>query len=76
MRAEQTTKCSVPFQKLRAKLGPCLTSLSPPPFSNTYITDRSKAERLWFSLLACFGVSFCTVVTFSVSRCYVKSLDS
>ena len=34
-----------------------------------YITDHSKAVLLiWFSVLACFGVSYCTVFTFFVSR--------
>ena len=37
-----------------------------------YITDRSKAVLLiWFSVFACFGVSFCTVFTLCVSRCYL-----
>ena len=37
------------------------------------ITDRFKAVLLiWFSVFACFGVSFCTVFIFCVSRCYIK----
>ena len=34
-----------------------------------YISGRSKAVLLvWFSVFACFGVIFCTVFTFFVSR--------
>ena len=34
-----------------------------------YITDRSKPVLLiWLSVFADFGVSFCTVFTFCVSR--------
>ena len=34
-----------------------------------HITDHSEAVLLiWFSVLACFGISFCTVFTFCVSR--------
>ena len=38
-----------------------------------YITDRSKAVLLiWFSVFACFSVSFCTVFTFCVSIYLVR----
>ena len=34
-----------------------------------HITDRSDVVLLiWFSVFACFGVSFCTVFSFCVSR--------
>ena len=66
MRTEQPTECFVPLQKLRARLVPFNRFKHPVMF---YITDRSKAVLLiWFSVFACFGVSFCTVFTFYVSR--------
>ena len=38
------------------------------------ITDRSKVVLLvWFSVFACFGVCFCIVFTFYVSRRYLVS---
>ena len=38
-------------------------------FGNILITDRFKAALLiWFSVFACFRVSFCTVFTFCESR--------
>ena len=62
MRKEQLTKFSEPLQKLRARLGTRYTG---------YITDRSKSKLLiLFSVFNCFGVSFCSVFTIDVSRCY------
>ena len=34
-RTEQLTKCNEPLQKLRVRLWPCKTGLSPPVTSNT-----------------------------------------
>ena len=57
MRTEQLTKC---FHKLRAMLGSRLNGLTLVIF---YITDRYKAIFLnCFSVFACFGVSFHTVL--------------
>ena len=51
-----------PLQKLRA-----LSRFKLPAIF--YITDRSKAVFLiWSSVFACFGVRFCTVFAFCVSR--------
>ena len=62
MRTEQLTKCSEPLQKLRSRLGTRLTGLSPP------VTSSKAALLIWFSVFACFGVSFCTGFTICVSR--------
>ena len=67
MQTEQPTKCFLPFQKLRARLAP-LNRFKPTPVV-FIISDRSKAVLLISSsVFACFGVSFCTVYTFCVSR--------
>ena len=45
----------------------CFSITFKPPVI-VYITDRSKAVLLICSVFACFGVRFCTVFTFCVSR--------
>ena len=68
MRTEQLAKCSEPLQNLKAMLGTREIGLSPNLYL-MYITDHSKAVLpICFSVFACFGVSFCTVFTFCVSR--------
>ena len=66
MWTEQLTKCSEPLRsEAEVEVGCLLDRLKHPPPSNT---DRSNALPLiWFFVFACFGVSFCTVYTFSVS---------
>ena len=55
------------FKEAVGEVGYPLNRFKPPVIF--YITDRSKAVLLiWFSVLASFGVSFCTVFTFYVSR--------
>ena len=54
-RTEQLTKCLGPLKKLKVRLWPCKTILSPPVF---HIIDRSKAIRLLWFLLFCLRVEF------------------
>ena len=62
MRTEQLTKCSGPLQVRRL-----LNRLMPPVmFRNS---DHSKAVLLiWLSVYVCFGVGYCTVFIFCLSR--------
>ena len=70
LHADRTTVCFKPWQKPRARLGPCKTGLCPQYFN----TDRSKAVLLlWFLTVTCsccpylyFG-SAIMLVTYSVN---------
>ena len=48
-RTEQLTKCCEPLQKMRVRLGPCKTGLSPPPPPSNFIL--LVVPRRYF----CFG---------------------
>ena len=53
----------IPFKRLSTQVIFYITDLI------SYIIDRSKAVlRIRFYVLACFGVSFCTLFTFCVPR--------
>ena len=67
MRTEQLTICFRIISEAEGDVGIPLNRFS--PLVVFYITDRSKAVVLvWFSVIACFGISVCSGFNFYVSR--------
>ena len=63
-RTEQLTKCCEPLQKLRARLGTCKTSLSPPVILYYWSLQGDTSVMV----VLCIGVEYfavCTLCTFS-----------
>ena len=59
-KTEQLNKCNEPLEKLRMKLGPCKTGLSPP--SSNFILFFVPV-RYFMCGSNCFGVDFCADCT-------------
>ena len=55
-RTEQLTKCCEPLQKMRMRLEPCKTGLSPP--SNFILLIVPRRYFCYGSNVLCFGVDF------------------
>ena len=60
-RTEQLTKCCEPLQKMRVRLGPCKTGLSPPPLVIVYYRSFQSDTSVVVLIVLCFGVDFCAV---------------
>ena len=70
-RTEQLTICCEPLQKLRVRLWPCKTSLSPPPTHThtLFITGRSNAALLlWFIFIKIIPIMCFMLHDFVVTR--------
>ena len=67
MRTVRLTNCFKPLQKLKARLGPL--NRFKPPVILYYWPFKCGTTDVVLSV-ACFGVGFCTVFTFYVSRLF------